>query len=114
MTAGYADLFVDRGADFSYTLNLTDDVTNAPINIANYQFYCTLKRSYYSQNTTANVTCTVGDAANGRFTISMDRQLTSNIDPGRYVFDVVSLNNDVVEKIIEGVMHVSPTVTIVD
>ena len=113
MTAGYVDLFMDTGIDFSHTINLSDDVTNTPINISGYGIYCTIKRSYYSQNTYANVTCTIINAANGEFSISMNRGVTANIEPGCYVFDVVTLNDSVAEKIIEGVIHVAPTVTIV-
>lgn len=113
MTAGYVDLFMDTGITFTHTISLTDDITNTPINIADYQIYCTLKKSYYSQNVYANVTCTIENAANGEFSISMNRGVTANIEPGRYIFDVVTLKDNITEKILEGVMHVSPTVTIV-
>lgn len=113
MTAGYVDLFLDRGTDFNHTINLSDDNTNAPINIANYEIYCSLKKSYYSENVYANVTCTIINAANGEFSITMNRGVTSNIEPGRYVFDVVTLAGNLTEKVLEGVFHVAPTVTII-
>lgn len=112
MTAGYIDLFMDQGVNFSHTINITDDNTNAPINLVGYEIYCTLKRSYYSANTSANAVCTVVNASNGEFSITMNRAITANLEPGRYVFDVITKNGEIVDKILEGVMHVNPTVTI--
>lgn len=112
MTAGYIDIFLDQGTTCVYTLSLYDDKTNSLINIAGYQFFSSIRLSHYSQNATANFTCTISDASNGKIDISMDAGTTANINPGRYVFDIISINTEKEkQKFIEGIIHVSPTVT---
>lgn len=112
MTGGYLDLYIDRGTVFNYTIYLSDDQTNEPLNVANYIITSKMKRSYYSENVSANLVCTIGDAANGEVTLSLSHTVTANLVPGRYVFDVLSDGGSGPDKIISGTIHVDPTVSL--
>ena len=86
--AGFAELYIDQGASFTNIINLTDDITNASINTSGYTITSQLRRSYYSANASANITCAITDPANGEITMTLTSGETANIKAGRYVFDV--------------------------
>lgn len=110
--AGYVELYMDQGATFNDIINITDDVTNANVNISGYSVRSQMRRSFYSSNATANLTCTISDAANGEITMTLLAANTANIKPGRYVFDVEVTNTmNKISRLIEGIITVSPRVT---
>ena len=111
--ASYIELYVDQGSTFSSTITLVDDVTNLPINVANYSVKSYMRRSYYSSTVSANLTCTISDASNGVVVVSMSNTVTSAIKAGRYVFDVTTKDsNNIVSRVIEGTITVTPGVTL--
>ena len=110
--SAYVELYIDQGSTFNNVINLTDDVTNTPINVANYTVVSQLRRSYYSANISANLVCSITDAANGEITLSLPAANTANIKPGRYVFDVKTIDNsNTTSRVLEGVITVTPSVT---
>ena len=110
--AGFVELYIDQGTSFTNIINLTDDITNASINTAGYTITSQMRRSYYSANATANITCTITNAANGEVTLSLTSGETANIKAGRYVFDVkVNDNLSTITRILEGIITVIPQVS---
>jgi hypothetical protein len=110
--SAYVELFLDQGTTFNNVINLTDDVTNTPINISGYTATSQLRRSYYSANASANITCTITNAANGELTLSMTPANTANLKPGRYVFDVKTVDgSNTTSRVLEGVITVTPQVS---
>ena len=110
--AGFAELYIDQGSTFSSVINLTDDVTNASINVANYAFSSQIRHSHYSANASANIICAITDAANGEVTMFMSKANTANLWPGRYVFDVMMTDEtNTTSRILEGIIDVTPGVT---
>lgn len=110
--AAYIELVIDQGTTFNNIINITDDVTNAAVNVSGYSFESQIRRSYYSANITANITCSISNAANGEVTMNMTAANTANIKPGRYVFDVKSTDTfNVVNRILEGIITINPSVT---
>ena len=110
--AAYVELYMDQGATFNNTLNITDDLTNATVNISGYTVRSQMRRSYYSTNATANIVCTVVDAANGAILMSLAAANTSNIKAGRYLFDVETVDTaSVTTRILEGIITVTPEIT---
>ena len=110
--AAYVELYIDQGTTFNNIINLTDDVTNTPINISGYTVTSQIRRSYYSANISANITCTLSNVANGEITMSMTSANTANIKPGRYVFDVITLDTfNTKNRVLEGIITVTPSVT---
>jgi hypothetical protein len=113
MTAAYSDLFMEQGADFSTSLTL-DDVYGNLYDLNNYIAGGQMKKSYYSLSPTANLIVTIPNTTQGIIVLSLDAANTSNIMPGRYVYDVLMRDtaNNVTTRIIEGIVNVSPQVTV--
>lgn len=110
--AAYVELFMDQGSDFNNVLNLSDDLTNANINITGYIITSQMRRSYYSANASANITCTITDAQNGEVTMTVPANTTANIKAGRYLFDVEVIDSvNKKSRILEGIITVTPQVT---
>jgi hypothetical protein len=110
--AAYVELYVDQGTTFNNIINITDDTTNTPVNVQGYAVSSQLRRSYYSANASANITCSVTDAPNGEITMSMTASNTSNIKAGRYLFDVETIDTlGTVSRILEGIITVTPQIT---
>lgn len=110
--AVYVELYMDQGTTFNNLIYLNDDLTNANINVSGYIITSQLRRSYYSQNVSANLVCSITDAASGEITVSLDAANTANIPAGRYLFDVkVKDNINFTSRIVEGIITVTPSVT---
>lgn len=110
--AAYVELFMDQGATFNNVINLTDDITNSYINISGYIVRSQMRRSYYSANATANITCTISDSEQGEITMNLDAGVTANIKAGRYLFDLETVDNaGTVSRVLEGIITVTPGVT---
>lgn len=109
--AAYVELYMDQGATFNNIINISDDLTNADINISGYSVTSQMRRSYYSSNASANITCTITDAATGEITLSLTPQETANIKSGRYLFDVLIHTPVSVVRLLEGIITVTPRVT---
>lgn len=110
--AAYTELYLDQGATFNNVVNLSDDVTGVSVNLANYTVRSQMRRSYYSANATANIVCSVTNAANGEISMSLASANTSNIKAGRYLFDLEIVDNGgSVTRVLEGIITVTPEVT---
>lgn len=111
MTA-YIELYVDQGSSFRNVIYLTDDTTNRTINVAGYSVDGQLRRSYYSQNASANITCTLGDTANGEIVLTMPPGETANLKPGRYLFDIrLTDSSNTVSFPLKGTIYIEAQVT---
>lgn len=107
----YAELTVDQGTTFESTLDLVNDDGSA-INVTNFVFSGSIRKSYYSSNATANLTITVVNANNGNVNISLNAATTANIKAGRYLYDIKMRDTEnVVTRIVEGIMTITPQVT---
>jgi hypothetical protein len=110
--AAYVELYMDQGASFSNIININDDITNSDIDISGYSVTSQMRRSYYSSNASANITCTITHAPSGEITLSMTPQQTANIRAGRYLFDVMMQAPDSGSlRLLEGIITVTPRVT---
>ena len=110
--AAYAELYLDQGTTFNNIINLTDDLTNAYINVSGYVVRSQMRRSYFSANVSANIVCTITDAANGEITMSLPAANTSALKAGRYLYDVEVVDTaGTTSRILEGIITVTPEVT---
>ena len=110
--AAYTELIMDQGASFNNVINLTDDLSNASLNILGYTVRSQMRRSYYSANATANITCTITNSSNGEITMSMTAANTTLIKAGRYLFDLETVDRDgIVNRVLEGIITVTPQIT---
>lgn len=112
MAAGYQELFLEQGTDFSTTITL-DDVAGVPYNLTNIQAKSQIKKSYYSTSATATFTITINDPSNGVILLQLPNTTTANIAAGRYVYDVIIKDSaNTVTRVLEGIVNVIPQVTV--
>lgn len=111
MPAGYTELFLEQGADFSMSITL-DDVSGENFNLVNYSASSQMRKSYYSSNATATFSVSTGnDPSLGVITLTMNSANTANIYPGRYVYDVYVTSANSRVRVLEGIVSVTPQVT---
>ena len=113
MPAGYAELFLEQGADFNTTVTL-DDVSGSPINLIPYTATSQMRKSYYSSNASGTfITNTQNYGDLGILSLSMYANTTANIASGRYLYDVYITQTGGTDRIrvLEGIVNVMPQVT---
>lgn len=104
-----ANIVIDQGADFSTTINLSDEDGNI-INLSGFTGAAQM-RKHYASVTSYSFTVDINEPA-GEVTLSMTSNQTDNIPAGRYVYDCeLTDNNDVRSRIVEGIVTVTPGVT---
>lgn len=112
-TAGYLDLFVYQGASFNTAITLTD-VNSSPINLVNFTVTSSIKKSYITANVAANFVTTMANVQGGIVNLSLPYNVTANLSPRRYVYDVVirdTTKTDAVTRILEGTIYLIPGTT---
>lgn len=104
-----ANLFVDQGATFSTTVNLTDSDGN-PIDLSGYTGAAQMRKSYTSSTSVAFVVTL--DELNGTITLGLTANTTANIAGGRYLYDVeLTDSTNAVSRVFEGIVTVNPNIT---
>jgi hypothetical protein len=108
--AAFTELLIEQGATFSTTVNV-EDTAGAAINLSGYSASSQMRKSYYATSNTI-ITATITGNANGEITLSMTSANTSNLTPGRQVFDLlITSPSNVKTRVVEGVIMISPGVT---
>lgn len=108
--AAFQELLIEQGASFSSIVNV-EDTAGAAINLYGYSAASQMRKSYYT-TTNTSITATITSNAAGEITLSMTPANTSNLTPGRQVFDLL-ITSPAGEKtrVIEGIIVISPGVT---
>ena len=105
--AAFSELVIEQGSTFSSLLNVEDSNGDA-INLYAYTANSQMRKSYYSSSYTV-ITSTVTGTSNGEITLSMTASNTSSLTPGRYVYDIDTIDStNVVTRVIEGIVTVTP------
>jgi len=104
-----ANLIIDQGTDYQTSITLTD-VDNNIVNLSGYTSNSQIRKTYTSSNSVAfSVSMNV---STGVIKLSLTDSQTSNIVAGRYVYDVLLTDeNDITTRILEGIVTVTPGVT---
>lgn len=113
MPAGYQDLFIEQGTDFTTQLTLADN-TNAPYNLTGFTINSQARKSYYSANVAIVFNATAYDAGNGVIQLTANSASTAAVSPRQQlVYDVIIRENEtgIVTRVLEGQIFVSPSVT---
>ena len=104
-----ANLIIDQGADFTTTINVTDDDDNV-IDLTGYSGTAQM-RKHYTSVTSYSFTVTVYSQT-GEVTLGLSANTTNSITPGRYVYDCELLDgNGKTSRLIEGIVTITPQVT---
>lgn len=102
------NLFIDQGASFSYTFNITDS-NGDNLDTTGYSANAVLRKQYSSSN---SVGFGINISNNGVLTLSLTANQTSNLQFLQYVYDVeLTTNTGNVQRFAEGIVVVSPQVT---
>ena len=104
-----ANLVIDQGSTFSTDLNLTDE-NGDPLSLTGYSANSQVRKWYSSSNVSATFTTSV-NTATAIITLSLTANQTSNLDSGRYVYDVEITDGSSASRIVEGIITVTPQVT---
>lgn len=106
-----ANIYVDRGTTFITSLDLVSNDDNL-FAITDQTFYCGVRKLYSTTPLfSANVSITAGPPVND-VTLSIEADQTRDLEPGKYQYDVLMIENDgSVIKILEGLIIIVPTIT---
>jgi len=108
--ATYANLFIDQGSDFTFTLDLSTTV--GLLDLTDYSARGQIRKSYTSSTAVDfDISINVSDS---ELTCSLTAAQTSLLKYGRYVYDVEILSGDspaIVTRVIEGQVDVTPRVS---
>lgn len=115
--AQYEDIIIDQGADQTLQLTLVDIQGDAK-DLTGYSASAQIRKTYNSSDSDAITFATLipTPASSGVLNLTLTNAQTSAMKAGRYVYDVElsyvdSSANTIVERILEGQITVSPSVT---
>ena len=105
-----ANLVLDQGTDFSAIIDLTDS-DDQPYNLTGYTVASQMRKNYASSSAAATFTCT-NNGALGQINLTLPKSQTSDIEPGRYMYDVeITSTGGGTTRVVEGIVTVSPGIT---
>ena len=112
----HEDLEIDQGADVAIQLEVVNK--NGSIkDLTNHIVAAKMKKTYNSDSAdTTTFTSSIADGPGGVIVLGLTNTQTNALNPGRYVYDVEisfvdSDSNTIVERILEGNIQVTPSVT---
>tara|TARA_R100000479_G_scaffold107420_1_gene53869 strand:- start:695 stop:1039 length:345 start_codon:yes stop_codon:yes gene_type:complete len=113
--AEYEKITIDKGSDIAIQLELVDQSGNAK-NLTNYSAAAKMKRNYNSGDSDTLAFSAAVNTTDGIVTLSLTNAQTDTLKVGNYVYDaeisfVDSNGATVKERILEGKIRVSPSVT---
>jgi len=109
--AAIANLYIDQGSTFSTTVFVKND-DETPFDLTLYTAAGQIRKSY-SSSTAVDFTLEIANPASlGQINLSLTPTQTSTLEEGRYVYDIeVTSSGDVITRVVEGLVTVSPQVT---
>lgn len=107
-----SNLVINAGSDFSQSFDLETAAQNSALNLTNYTVSAQMRKWHGSSSSTA-FTCTIQNpATSGKIYITLTSQQTTNLTPGRYVYDIIITNNSGAKtRVVEGMVLVREGVT---
>ena len=104
-----ANIQIDQGADFATTILVAEE-SGDPVSLSGFTGNSHIRKSYSSSNSVA-FTVEI-EADSGLITLSLTNGQTSNLQSGRYLYDVMLRDSqNVVTRVVEGIITVTPRVT---
>ena len=111
MAAGKYDIVIDQGSDFAIEVQIQQNSAN--VNLSTHSARAQLRPTPTSSTKTADFTCSIVNASQGKIKMSLANSVTANISNGKYYYDLelVNSSDSSVTRLIEGVARVTPEVT---
>lgn len=105
------NLYIDQGADFNAQIQIFDD-NNSPWDLTGYTGEAKIKKSYYSTTSVEFVVSFASDRTSGNIILELSSEVTSQMEQGRYLYDVVITNSSSKKtRVLEGIVTINPGVT---
>lgn len=101
------NLIIEQGSDFSTEIVLADD-NEELLDLTGQVGFSQLRKHYESAN---SVSFVVSVHNPGIVRLSLSSSVTSNLTPGRYVWDLYFKRDNLVSRICEGSVNITPSVT---
>jgi len=105
--AAKVNLIIDQGTTFSSQFSVYNEADD-PIDFTLYTGAAQMRKSYTSST---SYSFDVAISNTGLVTLSMAAANTTAVPAGRYVYDVEVTSNNIVSRIAEGIVTVTPQVT---
>lgn len=104
-----ANLVIDQGTDFSARIDLVDG-SNNPYNLTGFTAAAQMRKNYASETAYNFDVTNKGDL--GQLFLSMNNTTTSQLEPGRYLYDVeITSSSGSISRVVEGIVTVTPGIT---
>ncbi len=109
MAVAAVNLTIDKGTDFSIALKIKTD--SASVNLSGYGISCTMRRHHASAVGYGLSTTILSPTSSGIVKLELHKSVTSQLNPGRYVWDLLLTNptNGETIKSAEGTIIVKGT-----
>ena len=111
--AAIANLTIDQGATFNSDVTVKDSNGNA-FDLTGYTAQAKMAKGFSSTRTRTSMTCTISTpATTGVVTLALTADQTSQLEEGRYVYDleILQTSSSTITRVIEGIITVRPQVT---
>jgi|TARA_B100000212_G_C27341495_1_gene519426 ribosomal protein L1 len=111
MAAGTYDIVIDQGSDYALQIQVSQDGTNSNLNT--HTARAQLRPSPTSTTKTADFTCSIVSASEGKIKMELNNTTTASIAAGKYYYDLELVNTSAstVTRLIQGVARVTAEVT---
>ena len=109
MSAGKYNIKIDQGSDFSLQLTVQED--GSAKSLSGFSVRGQVRPTKDSSTLTASFTTAITNASGGIFTVSLPFATTTNMAVGQYFYDIELFTGSTVQRLIEGLVTVSPEVT---
>lgn len=112
MAAGYLELFIEQGEDYSVNVTL-DSINGQPYNLTNHTVKSDIRKSYWSVNVAVPFSANIANNELGIVSLSLPANSSANLKSGRYVYDVfiTETNENKRSKVLEGTIYIDPSST---
>lgn len=110
--ASTINLYIDQGSDFHTEMILQND-DGSVIDLSGYTIYSQFRKSFQSSQYFSFECSIVGAPVLGEITLVLPGSVSTDIPPGRYLYDVeiVDAINEVQVRVIEGLVILTPEIT---
>lgn len=105
-----ANLVIDQGTDFSALIDVLDTDDSA-YDLTGFTATSQMRKNYASASPAATFTASHNGAL-GQITLTLANSITSDLDPGRYLYDVeIESAGGTITRVVEGIVTVTPGIT---
>lgn len=105
-----ANITIDQGTDFEAIIDVSDTAGD-PFNMEGF-FVASQMRKNYASSSPAATFSAVHNGPAGQITLSLSKNFTTDLEPGRYLYDVeITSAGGTTTRVVEGTVTVTPGIT---